>query len=336
MISTYALLGICLAFAAFLAVNAAASIATSFAARILQPLTRLWSAKARAEILFALRIAAPALALVFVSLFLLPAYVGYEPRATSEVVSIKLAAFALLSAVGVAFAIHRACRSYLATRALRRQWLAVATEIELAGIDVPAFRFPHSFPIIAVIGTIRPRLFIADQVLQSLSADELGAAIAHECGHLAARDNLKRGLLRVCRDALLIAPFGRSLDRVWAETSEGAADEHAAQVSPAVALNLASALVRIARMIPVGPQPDLPLAAFLVGDESRGVKARVRRLLELASSNREARSRQFAFARVLPLVAIGLLIALGVTLASSSSILLAVHSIVENVVSILS
>jgi Zn-dependent protease with chaperone function len=332
----YALLGICLAFAAFLAVNAVSSLATSFAARLLHPLTRRWTAQARAEVLFALRIAPPALALIFVSLFLLPAYVGYEPRATAENVSLKLAAFALLSAFGIAFAINRACRSYLATRTLRRQWLAVATEIELAEIAVPAFRFPHSFPIIAVIGTIRPRLFIADQVLQSLSADELAAAIAHECGHLRARDNLKRGLLRACRDALLIAPFGRSLDLVWAETAEAAADEHAAQVSPAVALNLASALVRIARMIPAGPQPALPLAAFLVGDETRGVKARVRRLLELASSNRDPRSRQFGWGRIVPLVAVGLLIAAGVALATNSSILLAVHSIVEQVVSILS
>jgi len=330
----YLLLGICLALAAFLAVNGFASMATSLAWRALDPWTARWSAGTRAEVLFALRIAPPALALIVIGLFFLPAYVGYEPRATSEVVSIKLGAFALLSAFGVAFAINRACRSYLATRALRRQWLAVATEIQLPGINVRAFRLSHSFPIIAVIGTFRPRLFIANQVLQSLSAEELAAAIAHECGHLAARDNLKRGLLRACRNALMIAPFGRSLDRAWAETAEAAADEHAAQTSPAVALNLASALVRIARMIPVGMHAELPLAAFLVGDETRGVKARVRRLLELASSNGEMPPGQFA--RILPLVALVLPIIVGMALATDSSILLAVHSIVERVVSLLS
>jgi Zn-dependent protease with chaperone function len=332
----YALLGICLALASFFAINALASVGTSALWRVIETGTHRFSAQSRAELLFALRIAAPALAAIFVGLFLIPAYIGYEPRATAEVVSIKLAVFALVSAIGLSFAISRAGRSYLATRALRRQWLAISTEIQLPGINAQAFRMPHSFPIIAVIGTIRPRLFIADQVLQSLSAEELAAAIAHECGHLAARDNLKRGLLRACRDALMMVPFGRSLDRSWAETAEAAADEHAAQASPAVALNLASALVTIARMIPVGTHAELPLAAFLVGDEGRGVKARVRRLLELAASDRQTPAQRFPFGRLAPLLSVAFLIALGAAISTNHQVLLTVHSLVERVVSLLS
>lgn len=332
----YVLLGICLALAAFLSVNAVVSMAASFASRALNPFMHQLSARARAEVLFALRIASPALALIFVALFFVPAYVGYEPRATSEVVSAKLAGFALLSVFGVAFASWRCCRAYLATRKLKRQWLAVAEEIQMPSINVTAFRLPHSFPIIAVIGTVRPRLFIADQVLQSLSAEELAAAIAHECGHLAARDNLKRGLIRACRDALMMVPFGRSLDRAWAETAESAADEHAAQASAAVALNLASALVTIARMIPVGTHAELPMAAFLVGDEGRGIKARVRRLLELASANGERRPGKFPLARIVPLLSLALLLGIVAALATSSNVLLTVHSLVEGVVSLLS
>jgi Zn-dependent protease with chaperone function len=332
----YELLGICLALATFLAVNALASAAASLTWRLATRFTRLSSARTRAEILFALRIAPPALALIFVGLVFVPAYVSYEPRTTSEVVSNKLAGFAILSAFGVVLAIFRWGRAYLATRALRLKWLALAVEIQLPGLDVPAFRIPHSFPIIAVIGTVRPRLFIANQVLQSLSAEELAAAIAHECGHLAARDNLKRGLLRACRDALMIIPCGRSLDRAWAETAESAADEHAAQASPAVALNLASALVAIARMIPVGTHVEIPLAAFLVGDETRGVKARVRRLLEIASTHADPRTRQLAVGRIFPLLSLALLIGLGMVLANNSQVLLAVHSAIERVVSLLS
>ena len=68
--------------------------------------------------------------------------------------------------------------------------------------------------------------------------------------------------------ALLIIPCGRSLDRAWSEASESAADEHAAQTEFAVALNLASALVRIARMIPAGQRQVMPrVSAFLVGGE---------------------------------------------------------------------
>src|SRR6185503_5338698 len=156
------------------------------------------------------------------------------------------------------------------------------------------FELNHEFPLLAVVGTIRPRLFVADQVLSSLTPSELRAAIAHEAGHLSARDNLKRSLLRVCGDALLLVPCGRSLDRAWADTAEAAADEYAAHESSAAAINLAAALVKVAKMVPKGPRATLPIAAFLVGsEEDRGLKARVRRLLEIAS-NQEGRRRTFS------------------------------------------
>ena len=46
--------------------------------------------------------------------------------------------------------------------------------------------------MVAVVGAFRPRLFIADHVFESLTAEELAATIAHEYGHLAAHDNFKR------------------------------------------------------------------------------------------------------------------------------------------------
>jgi Zn-dependent protease with chaperone function len=195
----------------------------------------------------------------------------------------------------------------------------------------------HPFPIIAVVGTITPRLFIAEQVLRTLSEEELSAAIAHECGHLAARDNLKRSLLRVCRDALMIVPCGRSLDRAWAETAECAADEHAAQKSPATALDLASALVKIAKMIPAGTHAAVPVAAFLVGnEETRGVKARVGRLLEIASTGEPRRVVPSTPTRILSVASLSLFFVFGVLAASNSQVLVTVHSLIEQFVKILS
>src|SRR5262245_64543688 len=65
------------------------------------------------------------------------------------------------------------------------------------------------------ISTLFPytTLFRSDHLFQSLTSEEMAAAIAHECGHLAARDNLKRAALRACRDALAIFPCGARLDR---------------------------------------------------------------------------------------------------------------------------
>src|SRR5262245_8234822 len=279
----YELLGISLVLAMLLAINVMVTFVAVGVGRIVKKALQRSHARTRAEILFALRIGPPAIAIVSIFAFLIPSYLVYEPYASGEIVSKKLAALAVISSVGIALAFWRGLRSWWATRSLLQEWLAAGVPMELNSIAVPTYRLPHAFPLIAVVGALRPRLFIAEHVLSSLSEQELVAAIAHECGHLAARDNFKRSLLRVSRAGLLMIPCGRSLDRAWAEAAESAADEYAAQRSSTVALNLASALVRIARMIPEGqaqPRPALVSNFLTAGEETQGVKARVRRLLE--------------------------------------------------------
>jgi Zn-dependent protease with chaperone function len=331
----YLLLGMSLALASFFTLNVCASALTSLLWRMANPLAHSWAARTRAECLFVLRISAPLLSALVVAMLFVPAYVGYEPRSTSEVVSKKLAVLAAISFLGVGFACWRAFRSWMATRRLEKQWTRTAARIRLPFIDIPTFSIAHPFPIIAVVGTLRPRLFIAEEVLKSLTEDELAAAIAHERGHLAARDNSKRALLRGCRDLLTILPSGRSLDRAWSESVECAADEHAAQVSSDVALNLASALVRIARMVPVGVRTELPLATFLVGEETRGIKGRVRRLLQIASQEPAAVDNT-GISRIAPAILLALSITAFAFVASNSQMLRGVHSVVEQVVALLS
>jgi Zn-dependent protease with chaperone function len=277
------MLGICLVLASLLTINVLASLmATAFWWVIDSP-ARRWSARHRARTLFAIRIGPIAAASMVIGFLLIPSYLAYEPYSTTEVVSKKLAAVALVSAVGIAFALWRGLRSWFITRALVRQWIAVAEPVAIAGLRIPAFRIKHSFPVMAVVGSLRPRLFVANHVLDSLSEDEVLAAIAHEHGHLAARDNLKRMLLRVCCDMLAIVPCGKTLDHAWTGNSEAAADEYAASLGPSVALNLASALIKIARMAPAGARPTMPAAVFLLGEESDGIMGRVNRLINLAA-----------------------------------------------------
>ena len=254
----YELLGISLVLTALLTINAGASAAAAALWRLLERPLQRCAANTRAEILFFMRVGPPAIAIVIVAVFLIPSYLAYEPYRSGEFISNKLGALALLSAVGVALALWRGIHSWIATHSLVGRWLSIASPITISQINIPTFRIPHSFPIIAVVGTARPRLFIAERVLESLTEDELIAAIAHEGGHLAARDNLKRVLMRACRDMLAIVPCGRSIDRAWAENAEAAADEHAAERGSAVALNLASALVEIARMVPTGARMRSP------------------------------------------------------------------------------
>jgi Zn-dependent protease with chaperone function len=333
----YAFLGITLVLALLLTINATATMVAAGFGRVCKPLLRKCSARTRAEILFVMRIGPPVIAIVAIAVFMIPSYLVYEPHTTNESISWKLGALAMLSAIGVGLAISRGIRSWLATRLLLRDWMASATPIELQSINVPTFVLQHSFPIIAVVGAIRPRLFIANHVLESLSEEELAAAIAHEYGHLVAGDNFKRTVMRVSRAALLLIPCGRSLDRAWSEASESAADEYAAQQSSLVALNLASALVRIARMIPKGQRHVMPAAvsAFL-NEDAAGVKVRVRRLVELAATDPRLLVSNASLVRFVPWFVLGFIVVIGVTIESRPQVLASVHHLVEQVVVILS
>lgn len=334
----YEFLGITLVLALLLTINATATLAAAGLGRACRRILWRCSARTRAEILFVMRIGPPVIAIVSIVVFMIPGYLTYEPYTTNERVSFKLGGLAAISAIGVGLAIWRGVRSWRATRSLLKQWLAGSTRINLAGVTVPTYILEqHRFPIIAVVGAIRPRLFIARQVLGSLTERELAAAIAHEYGHLAAHDNFKRSALRISRAALLIIPCGRWLDRAWSESSESAADEHAAQRSSHVALNLASALVRIARMIPRGQRPLLPasVSGFLIGDDAPGVGMRVSRLVELASTDPRMLVSSAPLFRFIPWIVLTAVIVVSVTIESRPQVLAAVHNLVEHVVAFL-
>lgn len=330
----YELLGICLVLTALLAVNSLASLLLTAIWRLGERWLVNLSAHARAEILFALRALPPALALIFAGMLVIPAYIAYEPHVTPEIVSPKLGALALLSAAGVAFASWRAYRSWHATRSLIRGWLQVSERINLHDLTIPTYRIEHSFPIIAVVGSIRPRLFIASSVLDALTKDELAAAIAHERGHLTARDNLKRLVLRACRDVLMLVPVGRPLELAWAQAAEAAADEHAAREDSDRALNLASALVKIAKMVPVRERAEIPLGAYLIGaEETQGVKARIRRLLDIASNGIDQDNRWLVrTAQAISLIGFALL---AIAAACNPRVLIGVHDMIEHTVALL-
>jgi Zn-dependent protease with chaperone function len=278
----YELLGVCLALASLLAVNTLGALAAVFMWRALSGAARGWDGATRADALFTLRVLPTGLAVCFALALVVPAYLAHEPRETDEVVGVKLFALALLSAAGVGLALRRLFGTWWATRRLRREWLRGAAPVRLRGINVPTYVLAHEFPLVAVLGVFRPRLFIAARVFDSLTPEEFEAVVSHERGHLLARDNLKRALVRACQDALPLVPLGRSLVRGWQLASEEAADEYAASRGPSHTLALASALVKIARHAPAATKPYAPAAVFFAGEAEGDVERRVRRLLALA------------------------------------------------------
>ncbi len=330
----YFLLGISLVFASLLVLNAAASIFGSVLWRFVSKSAVNWSAQKRARFIFALRVFPFAGALVFVSAFLLPAYLLFEPHASDESVSFKLAFLSTVSAIGSVCAFVNIFRTRRATRLLVSDWMKYAEPIEIPDVSIPVYRISHPFPVIAVVGAFRPRMFIANQIFALLDEKEFQAAIRHETGHLAARDNLKRTFMRVCRD-LLVFPFGQTLDRAWAENAESGADEYAAQTGDnSTALDLAAALIKIARIVPPGAKPSMPTGAFLIEQPSAEIAFRVQKLLQMTDGKsvlQNCRSSNFLFRLYTGFALYALLLLLVV----NQNFLQKVHNIIETVVAVL-
>jgi beta-lactamase regulating signal transducer with metallopeptidase domain len=141
------------------------------------------------------------------------------------------------------------------------------------GAPMPVLAIDEPLPTVAVIGFGRPVLFIAEQVLRECTPAELGAMICHETAHVTGRDNWKRFIVRACPD---LVSRGSTLERAWCAAVEQAADAAAVASRPSVAMDLAQALIRVARLAPMPALPEF-ISAFYRGGS---IETRVRRLVE--------------------------------------------------------
>ncbi len=276
----YLLLGISLSLAVIMIVNFAIAIFVSAAWNVLSRFVEKMPSVVRGRAIFILRVLPMVAAMLLVTFFIIPAYVLYEPYSTGEVVSLKLASLAVLALLGFGIALYRILRTAWLTRGLMSEWMTSATKLDVAGIDVPLYRFHHKFPVVAVVGMFRPRIFVASNVLEALDHDEFNATLAHEFGHLSSKDNLKRGILLICRD-LLILPVGKRLESAWSDNAEEAADEFASLHTNGAAIDLASALVKIGKLVPAGSYPAMPAGAYLIDEHAGDISSRIRRLLKI-------------------------------------------------------
>ncbi len=278
----YLLLCISLVLAVLLAINLALSSLIGVSWHAFSRQTSRLPASSRSRLLFVLAVAPSIIGFVFVAAVLLPAYLIHEPRDADERIGPELAIAAIVSVIGIAAAAWRVFGSWWTTRRLIREWLRNGERITIRGVSIPVYRVSTAFPVLAIVGATSPRMFVAACVLEHLGERELAAAVAHELGHIAARDNLRRMLIRISRD-LLVFPIWRSIERAWNETAETAADEFAARTGETTALDLASALIKIARVVPPGGSADLlPAGTYLVAEDSDLISRRVRRLVSIA------------------------------------------------------
>jgi Zn-dependent protease with chaperone function len=237
------------------------SIAASFCWRLAGARLARLEPRLRARLLATLRLL-PAGAGLGLALAVAIAFVRLEPADAREVLGAVLPSMAALTAGAFALRATRAGRAWARTERLVARW---PTDRHIVDAD---------FPIVAVVGIWRPRLYVARRVVDACDAEELDAMIAHERAHIAARDN-------VTRLAFLCAPFAvprvaRALEEAWTRASEEAADD-AARRDARTSLALASALTKVARLAVGQPMPLLHASAIFSGSS---VSERVQRLLQ--------------------------------------------------------
>ncbi len=278
---SFALLGVPVVLAVHLLVATALSAAIVAALpRIERTLARL-KPRRRASLLFGLGVMPGAGGLGAALGLALPAWLRHEPRGTGEEPGTTLLLLALAGAVLVSVRFWSALRDHWRTSRLVRRWISEGQA--LAGFPFEATRFQHELPVAALAGTLTPRLLFSDTTLRALTRAELEAVIEHERAHAAVHENLRRLLLRGSPDPLALLPAGRRLRAAFEEAAEAAADQSAcARVPPLV---LASALLKVAGLVPPGRRLDLTAAAL---HREGAVETRARALI----AAHEARGEQ--------------------------------------------
>jgi Zn-dependent protease with chaperone function len=259
--------------AAYAVISTVAAVAVWWWARVSR-LSHPSPPSARADVLFTARLT-PAVTGLFVAGVLVPvSYLLWEPRHDSEVVGDAAVLMALAGAGLLASGAWRAVRAALGTARIRRT-LVAASSTPRGAHDVPATIVESAFPIVALVGLVAPRIFLARSVLEACTAAELNAVVAHERAHAAAHDNLRRLALIAAPDVLAWHPLGAELVEAWALEAELAADAGAAHAT-ATPLDLASALIKVARLAADRSDP-LPASALYRGE---AITERVQRLVQ--------------------------------------------------------
>jgi hypothetical protein len=236
-----------------------------------------YAPSARARLLFQLRVLPAACGLACALGVALPIYLAYEPRDNSdETMARTLIVCALVGGALVTRGIWRAAAAWRATTRLMRDWRDRGRQLDGVEAPIPVYAIEDSFPTVAVVGFSRPALFIAERVLRECTADAVRAMVSHECAHVTHRDNLKRFLIRACPGVRR----GGALDREWSRATEEAADARVVAANPRFALELAHALIHVARLAAAPSTLEVASAFYLGGS----IESRVRQLVEPADS----------------------------------------------------
>jgi Zn-dependent protease with chaperone function len=249
-----------------------------------------------AALLFALRILPLTASVIITFTFVVPSFQLLEPRSIDEGMGVMPLTLGICALVLIACGCFRVIGAQTRTSRVVARWLQGAHPLDVnAGAPSLTLRSRSETPPLTLVGVRRPRVLVSESAVTLLNHDELHIALKHELAHMRSCDNLKKLVFRFCP-----FPGMDKLESAWSEAAERAADD-AAVSKLDDALDLAAALVKISRLVPVEVAP-----ICTVGFATGSIRARVARLLawDEACKTRPARIRAW---HVIPPVVAALL-----------------------------
>jgi Zn-dependent protease with chaperone function len=298
---------------------------------------RRWSARRRADFYFLVQVTPPMLALLLTALVFLPAYLKYEPTQSHEIASVKLSLFAGFALSVIVMAAARIWLDHWRAQRFLRAWQE-SEDLDFTSLPFPAKKLSHQYPICCLVGCWSPRLFVADSVVAKLEREELQAMLLHETGHYCSRDNLKQILMRFASTLLFFLPGASTPYRRWQREQEKACDDYAREQTSAP-LELASALVKIGKLLPAGTRlstfltPGLSFHRF--NHESLLIE-RIERLIEPSTSVPDASISPLLTSRAACRLAALAVVAIVAVILAAPQPLRLYHDAIEMVVRLLS
>jgi hypothetical protein len=176
---------------------------------------------------------------------------------------------------------------------------------------------------VAVAGIFRSRIFVAREITEALSPDELRAALAHELAHVSSFDNLKQLLLKITRAPRWLKAL-HSVDAEWTDASEIAADQEALAEGTSV-LDLSSALIKVGRLSRPLTGRELVASHLVPPTCGSALENRVTCLSEILEGNGATPARSAKRGHLL----LPLVLTLTAYLACVNAVLPAVHEALE-------
>ena len=327
------LFAVFLVLASFFLMNALLTLFVGVTWRFVSKLSLNWSAKSRAKFIFAFRLLPFVLSVSLLLFLFIPSFVIHEKENPEEFVSFRLSVLAFVALAVLVFAFLRALLSLLKTQILVSKWMREENRLNLGYTKTPVYKIENQYPMIAVFGLFKHKIFIDSRVFEILNDEEIEAVIAHEQAHINSLDNLKRFALNFCRN-LTVLPFFKNIETAWDNSSEAAADEFASQDKRTRPLDLASALVKLARELSNTPTQKFVMASYISSEAHAPVAWRIERLISLANNFPQKEEKKYLGSFILAIACFAFAVKF-LLLATHTDLFLFTHYLIEIFVKLL-